>query len=62
MWCYLVIDSFDWKIVLFQQTVIGVYYILKDVQAAKMFALDCASKVADAYYAKLDKLKQKLKW
>ena len=29
IWCYLVIDSFDWKISVFQQTAVGIYYILK---------------------------------
>ena len=29
IWCYLVIGCFDWKIVLFRQTVVKVYYILK---------------------------------
>ena len=28
MWCYLVIACFDWKIGIFQQTVVKVYYIL----------------------------------
>ena len=26
IWCYLVIGSFDWKIGIFQQTVVRVYY------------------------------------
>ena len=30
--CYLVIDSFDWKISVFQQTAVGIYYILKTNQ------------------------------
>ena len=29
MWCYLVIAFFDWKIGVFQQTLVRVYYILK---------------------------------
>ena len=29
MRCYLVIGCFDWKIVVFQQIVVGVYYIPK---------------------------------
>ena len=29
IWCYLVIASFEWKIGVFQQTVVRVYYILK---------------------------------
>ena len=29
IWCYLVIACFDWKIVVFQKTVVRVYYILK---------------------------------
>ena len=29
IWCYLFIACFDWKICVFQQTVISVYYILK---------------------------------
>ena len=29
IWCYLVIACLDWKISVFQQTVIRVYYILK---------------------------------
>ena len=28
MWCYLVIDFFDWKIGVFQQTVVRVYCML----------------------------------
>ena len=32
IWCYLVIDSFDWKISVFQQTAVGIYYILKTNQ------------------------------
>ena len=28
--CYLVIGYFDWNIVVFQQTVVRVYYILKE--------------------------------
>ena len=33
MWCYLFIGCFDWKICVFQQTVVRVYYILnlKDI-------------------------------
>ena len=29
IWCYLFITCFDWKIGIFQQTVVRVYYILK---------------------------------
>ena len=29
IWCYLVIGCFNWKICVFQQTVVRVYYILK---------------------------------
>ena len=29
IWCYLVIGCFDWKIAVFQQAVVRVYYILK---------------------------------
>ena len=32
MWCYLFIACFDWKIGIFQQTVVRVYYILKKQQ------------------------------
>ena len=28
LWCYLVIGCFDVKIVIFQQTIVRVYYIL----------------------------------
>ena len=28
IWCYLVVGCFDWKIVIFQQIVVRVYYIL----------------------------------
>ena len=28
IWCYLVIGCFDWEIVVFQQAVVRVYYIL----------------------------------
>ena len=30
IWCYLVIGYFDWKIVVFQQTVVRVYYIFDE--------------------------------
>ena len=29
IWCYLVVGCFDWKIGVFQQTIVRVYYILK---------------------------------
>ena len=29
IWCYLFVASFDWKIDVFQQTFVRVYYILK---------------------------------
>ena len=38
MWCYLIIACFDWKIGVFQQIVLRVYYILK---------LFCMSKCSD---------------
>ena len=35
IWCYLLIASFDWKIVVFQQTVLRVYYILNSFVCSK---------------------------
>ena len=37
IWCYLVIGCFSWKIVVFQQTVVRVYYILKIIQHNRRF-------------------------
>ena len=34
--CYLFIDSFEWKIGAFQQTVVEVYCILKDMSISKI--------------------------
>ena len=36
MWCYLVIAIFDWKIDVFQKTVVRVYCILKCWQWNKL--------------------------
>ena len=35
IWCYLVIACFDWKISVFQQTVVRVYYILNRINNLK---------------------------
>ena len=35
IWCYLFIACFDWKIGIFQQTVVMVYYILKIYSSSK---------------------------
>ena len=37
--CYLVIAFFDWKIGVFQQTVVRVYYILKQNSATAFYQL-----------------------
>ena len=39
IWCYLVIAFFDWKIGVFQQTVVRVYYILKQNSATAFYQL-----------------------
>ena len=31
IWCYLSIACFDWETGLFQQTVVKVYYVLKEI-------------------------------
>ena len=36
MWCYLVIGFFDWKIGVFQQTVVRVYRILNELHGLKI--------------------------
>ena len=41
IWCYLVIGCFDWKIVVFQQTVVRVYYILNWLYFIVWFPLLC---------------------
>ena len=38
VWCYLFIACFDWKIGVFQQTVIRVYYILKGKDTLRNFS------------------------
>ena len=35
IWCYFVIGCFDWKIGVFQRTVVKVYYILKEIKILK---------------------------
>ena len=35
IWCYLVIGCFDWIIVIFQEVVVRVYYILKILNTSK---------------------------
>ena len=35
IWCYLDIDCFDWKILVFQQTIVRVYYILNRLLKSK---------------------------
>ena len=42
MWCYLVIAFFDWKIDVFQQTVVRVYCILNNATFVKL----CATKLS----------------
>ena len=45
IWCYLFIASFDWKIGIFQQTVVKVYYILIWQNAPeKIVKIICLSK------------------
>ena len=44
MWCYLVITFFDWKVGVFQQTVVRVYCILKfQLFFHKMYIFDVAT-------------------
>ena len=38
IWCYLVVGCFDWKIVIFQQIVVRVYYILNFSNATLRYA------------------------
>ena len=46
MWCYLVIALFDWKIGIFQQTVVRIYCILKWACQTLSKAFDISSVTA----------------
>ena len=39
IWCYLVIGCFDWKIGVFQQAVVRVYYILNEPKFREILSL-----------------------
>ena len=45
MWCYLFLACFDWKVGVFQQTVVTVYYILKTI----MYSLETISTLGPKY-------------
>ena len=53
--CYLAISCFDWKIVVFQQTVVRVYYILKTKHHnRKMMPRTCKEIVETHTYTRCD--------
>ena len=46
MWCYLFLACFDWKVGVFQQAIVRVYYILKTI----MYSLDTISTLGPKIY------------
>ena len=49
LWCCLVIGCFDWKIYVFQQTVVSVYYILNPELQLKDTESAIKSKLIDLF-------------
>ena len=50
IWYYLFIVCFDWKIRVFQQTAVMVYYILKEECSWNFFKIHCKSTCAGIFF------------
>ena len=55
IWCYLVIGCFEWKTVVFRQTLARVYYILNDTHREKMYFTNSTGASDRSFYPTFNK-------